>query len=128
MSLLATLLKEQIVPRIRKGDSGYNAAGKWVEGTEVQENIQGIIEPFQKSDQQFILPDGIVQNDARKLWTTEPMRTATDLGRHNADIILIDGVRYEAQAIAPWNNFTTLINQHYECLLIREDKAEAITP
>lgn len=123
--LQTKLLDEQDIELLRKGNGSYNSDGDWVPATEVSSTIQCIVQPYRQGSKQFVLPEGIKSEDTRIIYTTFPLRNTNEFYKYNADILVIDGLRYEIQSVADYSKYVkSIINLHYQCLAVLETKAK----
>lgn len=123
--LQTKLLVEQDIELLRKGNGSYNEDGDWVPTAETSSIIQCIVQPYREGAKQFILPEGIKSEDIRIVYTKFALRNTNEFYKYNADILVIDGLRYEVQSVADYSKYTkSIINLHYQCLVVLETKAK----
>ena len=123
--LQTKLLDEQDIELLRKGNGAYNEDGDWVTAAETSSIIQCIVQPYREGAKQFILPEGIKSEDTRVVYTKFALRNTNEFYRYNADILVIDGLRYEVQSVADYSKYVkSIINLHYQCLVVLETKTK----
>ena len=119
----SVLLKYQPLTITRYLNDGYyKRGGEWVAGTTSSFTIQASVQPYQKSEQQIVLPEGVTENDARLVMTKSQLQTASEYNNNNADTTVIEGLVYEAFSVKNWTLYNT---SHNECVFIRKDKIPA---
>ena len=159
-----TLLQEDILyKKVITTTGGSYSGGVWIPGEEEinYEEIEGIFEPYLKSEQSIILSEGVSNSDALVLFSPSSLKTHQSLktGSTLADIVFVvdpkaylelyddenfevavDDISVEylflqgyedqiANRYIVWDKMTwlantgfTLIDDHYEYILIREDR------
>lgn len=163
-----TLLQEDILyKKVITTTGGSYVDGVWITGTQEisYEEIEGIVEPYLKSEQSVVLPEGVSNTDALILFSPDELKTHTSMttGSNLADVIFVVDPRayfsvattvsttnelgvsveevtveqlivagYEdqiADKYVVWDKMVwlankgfTLIDDHYEYILIREDR------
>lgn len=117
------LLKYQPLTITRYSNGGYyREDGEWIVGSTSPLTIQASVQPYQKSEQQIILPEGVTEDDVRLVMTKSQLQTASEYNNNNADTTVIEGHVYEAFSVKNWTLYNT---SHNECIFVRKDKIPA---
>ncbi len=130
-----TLLQEDVLyKKVITTTGGSYVNGVWMPGTQdiSYEEIEGIVEPYLKSEQSVVLPEGVSNTDALILFSPDELKTYTSLttGSNLADVVsIVDPDTDDADNYVVWDKMVwlankgfTLIDDHYEYILIREDR------
>jgi hypothetical protein len=88
---------------------GQYVNGVWQPGSEETLTIRASVQPTSPDDIER-LPEGRRERQAFTLYSSQALRIIDESEETNADIVEIDGQRYEATARQPWQN--NLINHH----------------
>ena len=87
--------------------------GRYTEGTPTALTITASVQPL-TADEMQLLPEGRRADESFRLYTDTRLLTANRVTNKNADIITIDGTRYEVLSCETWQN--TIIN-HYKAIV-----------
>lgn len=135
---MLTLIQEDILYKkvITQTSSGSYVNGIWISGESVvtYEEVEGITEPYVKSEQSVVLPEGVSNTDALILFSPDStLKTYQSLVGSNqlADVLTLEDPLVNPNTSAyvvwdrmPWkkNSGFTLIEDFGEYILIREDR------
>lgn len=100
------------------------AAGKWengrfVKGTATIDSIKASVQPL-RPNEALLLPEGRRTTEAVKIYSDERLFTTDENGATAADIITIDGVRYEVHFTEAWN-LDSSDQEHYKTIALKMD-------
>lgn len=130
------LLEEDILyKQVISTTGGDYDNGVWVAGDEIisYDPIEGIVEPYLRSEQSEVLPEGVSNTDTIILFSPDILKTHQSLRGSSqlADIILLEDpvVNPEAPSYTVWDRMVwnrnkgfALIEDYEEYILIREDR------
>lgn len=109
------LLNLQKFTRLRAESGGYyDSTGKWVDGTKTSLSFKGSIQPLGASarELQEVLPEGVLLDDVRVLYTKTNLRTGSDRTGVEADEVDFQGQEFEVFKVDQWYAFKKL--SHYK--------------
>lgn len=107
--------------RAAKGFEGYDDGnGNWVEAKETTNKFKakGSIQPVTGSDLNK-LPEAFKDTESLKIYTQTELKTVDDTSNREADIIIIDGKRYQVSVVENWRQLST---KHYKVFVMLEEK------
>ena len=132
-----TLLTDEILFKkiITPDPNGQLVNGIWFGGDPVisYEELEGIWEPYQKGQDNVVLPEGVTSSDALVLFSEAELLTHSDLvgNTNKADIVYVEDPEVDPTAKAyvvwykaPWigNGGFELLMGHGEYVLVRQEK------
>ena len=129
------LQEDTLYKQIITTSGGSYINGVWIKGTEAvsYEPIEGITEPYLKSEQSSYLPEGVSNTDSLILFSPDTLKTHQSLPNNSnlADVVFIedpdtypDAFPYVVWDKMVWKNNQgfALIDDYEEYILIREDR------
>ena len=106
-----------MIPRkaltVERSIGGTMSYGRYTEGTPTTLAITASVQPL-RPDEMQLLPEGRRPEESFRLYTDTRLLTANRGTNKNADIVTIDGTRYEVLSCATWQN--DIIN-HYKAIV-----------
>lgn len=117
---MISLFKIPITIERDDGVGGYDAEGRWNDGTVSPFDTKGSIQPFRSGNTQIVLPEGVRAEDALIIYTKDPTIVTNQFDKVQADKTTIDGRVYEAFMSENWNRHG-LTPDHFKTIFIRED-------
>jgi len=100
------------------------AAGEWIngrfaKGDATDSSISASVQPL-RSNEILLLPEGRRTTEALKIYTKDRLFTSDEKAQTPADILTIDGVRYEVHMTEAWN-LNGSNQEHYKSIALKMD-------
>lgn len=108
------ILGLQPVQLVRFASARDSASGRTVRTVESTATIQASVQPL-TDRQREVLPEGLRQSVARRMWTRSEVLTADQLTGRLADRITIGGEAFDVVRVSHWPSLLS----HYEADLVR---------
>ena len=80
---------------------GAYVDGFWVPGEPVKKEILASVQPLSSADL-LRMPENQRQTEMIKVYTLEPLSTGSVNDKRNADVLIVDGRRFEVSGIMNW--------------------------
>jgi hypothetical protein len=83
--------------------------------------IKCSIQPYKDGMFRVPLPEGIMANDARIIYTKTEILTANEYTGQVADEITINSMPYQCHYVEDWSQYG-LRTDHYKCVFVKKDR------
>ncbi len=113
-----SILGEITVVRVRRTAGAVASTGRRAAPTESETEILANFQPL-PGDVLLSLPEGDRQRGGYLILTESEVRTANQHDQVLADLIEVDGVRYEVRQVEHYNS----VFPHYEAVIVRLQEA-----
>lgn len=96
------------VSLLRQSKGTYNEFGKWEDQDPKEIKINACVQPINGKDLVKV-PEGFRTRSIITLYTTNEVRTASEVEKTQADIVTWNGERYQIYFIEKWPEYTKAI-------------------
>ena len=108
------ILGAEPITRVRTAAGTRGTDGRFTAGASTSTTIQASVQPATDQDLQ-LLEEGYRRREAKRVYTTSELRTASQHDATNADILTIGGVSFQVQVV----DHERKIIPHYRAIVVR---------